>query len=221
MRRKKQRGYKGSVSRAPMFAVELYFQFYPRLCLVESGARAIIRSMFLMRPSFALPPRGATLLLAAACFAAGLGAGTLTGPVAASRDLERAPPSHAEPTTGPLRSGHPAEVIRVLDGDTFEARVRIWPGMDVTTRVRLRGIDAPEMRARCEDERTKALAARDALARILSEGAVGISSIGQDKYGGRVDADVSTLRTPDVSAALLERGLARRYSGGRRASWCG
>ena len=178
--------------------------------------------MFLTRKPFALPRRGAPLMLAAACFAAGLSAGALIAPVAASRDVERAAaPSRAEQTTGSLRSGHPAEVIRVLDGDTFEARVRIWPGMDVTTRVRLRGIDAPEMRARCADERAKALAARDALTRILAEGTVGISRIGQDKYGGRVDADVSTLRTPDVSTALLERGLARRYSSGRRADWCG
>jgi micrococcal nuclease len=112
-------------------------------------------------------------------------------------------------------------VVRVLDGDTFEARVRIWPGMEITTRVRLRGIDAPELRARCDDERMKALAARDALARLLAEGSVGISCVGQDKYGGRVDADVSTARTPDVSARMLEGGFARPYSGGRRASWCG
>ena len=178
--------------------------------------------MFLTRKPFAFSPRGATLVLAAACFAAGLSAGALIAPVAASRGVQRAtPPLRAEQATTALRSGHPAEVIRVLDGDTFEARVRIWPGMDVTTRVRLRGIDAPEMRARCADERLKALAARDALTRFLSEGAVGIARIGQDKYGGRVDADVSTARTPDVSAALLERGLARRSSGGRRAGWCG
>ena len=118
-------------------------------------------------------------------------------------------------------NGHPAEVLRVLDGDTFEARVRVWPGMEITTRVRLRGIDAPELHARCDDERAKALAARDALARLLAEGSVGISRVGQDKYGGRVDADVSAAGTPDVSAALLARGLARRYDGGRRASWCG
>jgi endonuclease YncB( thermonuclease family) len=43
------------------------------------------------------------------------------------------------PPASALRSGHSAEVVRVLDGDTFEARERIWPGMDVTTRARLRG----------------------------------------------------------------------------------
>ena len=99
--------------------------------------------------------------------------------------------------------------MRVLDGDTFEARVPVWPGMQITTRVRLRGIDAPELRARCDDEREKALAAREALARLLAQGAVGIARVGQDKYGGRVDADVSTAGTHDVSAAMLQGGFAR------------
>src|SRR6202012_1623671 len=125
------------------------------------------------------------------------------------------------PAPAALRSGYPAEVLRILDGDTFEARVRVWPGMDITTRVRLRGIDAPEMHARCDEERRGALAARDALTRILAAGSVGISGIGQDKYGGRVDADVSTARTANVSAELLQGGFARAYSGGRRLSWCG
>lgn len=177
--------------------------------------------MFLTPRSFAHPQRGGILLLAAACFAAGLSAGALLLPASAGRGGESMPSVRHAPAAGGLRGGHPAEVLRVFDGDTFEARVRIWPGMDVTTKVRLRGIDAPEMSARCEDERVKAAAARDALARMLDEGAIGISRIGQDKYGGRVDADVSTARTPDVSEALLARGLVRRYAGGRRAGWCG
>ena len=161
-------------------------------------------------------------VLAVACFAAGLTAGALVAPGStALRNAEPlAAPAPAPAQTVSLRSGHPAEVLRVLDGDTFEARVRIWPGMDITTRVRLRGIDAPEMSARCADERTKAEAARDALVRMLNEGSVAVSRIGQDKYGGRVDADVSTARTPDVSVSLMERGLVRRYAGGKREGWC-
>ena len=178
--------------------------------------------MLLALKSFVAPRRGGALVLAAACFAAGLTAGALLGPVAAGRAVE-APAPLAAPVAPPppLRSGHPAEVLRVIDGDTFVARVHVWPGMDITTKVRLRGIDAPELRARCADERERALAARDSLAKILREGSLGVSRVGQDKYGGRVDADVSTAATPDVSAALLARGLARRYFGGRRGSWCG
>ena len=47
---------------------------------------------------------------------------------------------------------YPAEVLRVIDGDTFEARVRIWSGFEIDTRVRLRAIDAPELYARCASE---------------------------------------------------------------------
>ena len=177
------------------------------------------RPMLLALKSVAGPQRGGVLLLAAG-FAAGLTAGTLALPEGAGRG-EAPPAAHAMPARQAIGSSPPAQVLRVIDGDTFEARVRIWPGMDVTTRVRLRGIDAPELHARCAEERAKALAAREALSRILKEGAVGITRVSQDKYGGRVDANVSTARTRDVSAAMLDGGFARRYSGGRRESWCG
>jgi endonuclease YncB( thermonuclease family) len=178
--------------------------------------------MLLTLKSFSVPRRGGALVLAAACFAAGLTAGALIAPVSASRSV--APPLPPPPRYDPravLPGSHPAEVLRVIDGDTFEARVHVWPGMEITTRVRLRGIDAPELHARCAEERVKAIAAREALLQVLGEGAVGIARIGQDKYGGRVDADASTAATPDVGAALLARGVARRYDGGRRANWCG
>ena len=58
-----------------------------------------------------MPQRGGALLLAAATFAAGLTAGVLIAPVSAGRG-------------DTLRSGHPADVVRGIDGDTFEARVR-------------------------------------------------------------------------------------------------
>lgn len=177
--------------------------------------------MFLTLKSFDLPERGGALMLATAAFAAGLTTGALLVPGFASRGTEQAAPVVRTETVYLPRGGQPAEVLRVLDGDTFEARVRIWPGMDVTTKVRLRGIDAPEMRSRCDAERDKAIAARDALTRMLGEGSVAVTRVGQDKYGGRVDADVSTARTPDVGAALLDGGFARAYSGGRRESWCG
>ena len=116
--------------------------------------------------------------------------------------------------------GYPAEVIRVIDGDTFEARVRVWPGLDVSTKVRLRNVDAPELHARCAEELAKAQAARAALETMLGAGGVTVSRVGIDKYGGRVDALVATRDTADVSAALLGGGWARSYDGGRRGSWC-
>jgi endonuclease YncB( thermonuclease family) len=116
---------------------------------------------------------------------------------------------------------HPVDVIRTIDGDTFEARVHLWPGLEMTTRVRLRGIDAPELKASCPQELRMAEAAGAALRSLLDEGEVAIYHIGPDKYNGRVVADATTRRTENVSAALLAAGHARYYSGGRRSGWCG
>ncbi|GAB1717837.1 MAG: hypothetical protein NTAFB05_28790 [Nitrobacter sp.] len=115
---------------------------------------------------------------------------------------------------------HPVDVVRTIDGDTFEAVVHLWPGLDMTTRVRLRGIDAAEMRAACPEEFRLAKAASAALRDLLGEGGVTISDIGPDKYNGRVLADAATAHTPDVSAAMLASGHARSYHGGHRGSWC-
>lgn len=115
---------------------------------------------------------------------------------------------------------HQVEVIRTIDGDTFEALVHLWPGLDMTTRVRLRGIDTAEMKASCAEEFRLAKAAGARLRDLLGEGGVTIANIGPDKYQGRVVADAATARTPDISAAMLASGHARVYHGGRRQSWC-
>jgi endonuclease YncB( thermonuclease family) len=153
----------------------------------------------------------------------GFGLGSILGPAVTRGQLGNAPSDVAVPATPAqaLRPGQPAEVLRVIDGDTFEARVRVWPGIEITTRIRLRGIDAPEVNnPRCQEERLKGNTARQALRAILDEGDVRVSGVALDKYGGRVLADVSTRTTPDVSTALLGAGHVRSYSGGRRDGWC-
>jgi endonuclease YncB( thermonuclease family) len=115
---------------------------------------------------------------------------------------------------------HPVDVVRTIDGDTFEARVHLEPGVDLTTRIRLRGIDAPELKASCPQELQMAEAATGALRAMLSEGDVRIFNIGPDKYSGRVVADVVTRRIGNVSTAMLAAGHARSYGGGHRNGWC-
>lgn len=112
------------------------------------------------------------------------------------------------------------DVIRTIDGDTFEARVHIEPGLILNTRIRLRGIDAPELKAACAQELQMAEAATAALRGWLGEGGVTIFNIGPDKYAGRVVADVATRRTGNVSTAMLGAGYVRSYSGGHRDGWC-
>ena len=182
--------------------------------------------------SFSQPRRGNALLLSSAIFALGLLIGATARPsprVVAPVDTAFAAVRHNPSTPAEIpiayrldpALAYPAEVLRVIDGDTFEARVRVWPGLDVATKVRLRNIDAAELHARCAGELAKAQAARTALETILADGGIAISRVGVDKYGGRVDAAVSTRNTADVAAALLNGGYARAYDGGKRGSWCG
>ena len=88
------------------------------------------------------------------------------------------------PFDGPVQ----AHVMWVVDGDTFEASAQIWLGQAIDIRVRILGIDAPELHARCDDERTRAEAARDYRVRRIEGGEVRLSAVRYDKFGGRVDA---------------------------------
>jgi endonuclease YncB( thermonuclease family) len=180
------------------------------------------------------PGRGYGLRIAGAMFGVGIAVGAMVRPPLTARGaapveaaLAAASGTELAPSDTPLAHRldlnivYPIDVLRIIDGDTFEARVRVWPGLDVDTKIRLRGIDAAELHARCPDELAQAQAARTKLEAILAEGGVTISRVGLDKYGGRVDATIATRSTADVSAAMLDGGFARSYDGGKRGSWCG
>lgn len=113
-----------------------------------------------------------------------------------------------------------AEVLRVLDGDTVEARALIWPGQSVRVSVRIRGIDAPEIHSRCAREREAAGRARDMLAGLVAQGRIALTNIGGGKYYGRVLADVATPDNADIASLLLAAALVRPYQGGRRQPYC-
>jgi endonuclease YncB( thermonuclease family) len=128
-------------------------------------------------------------------------------------------PARSAPA-GNFRGPVEASILRVLDGDTFEAEALVWPGQLVRINIRIRGIDASEMKSRCLAEHRAALAARATLAALLGDH-VAISNIGSAKYYGRVLADVETPDGVPIVAIMLARGLARPYGGGRRGGWCG
>lgn len=112
------------------------------------------------------------------------------------------------PLPGPI----PAEVIRVIDGDTIEVRAHIWPGHSVETRVRVAGIDTPELRRPdCEEERRLAYQARDHVIGLLPEGApITLHEIKLGSFAGRVVADIA-IEGERLSGHLLSLGLAQPY----------
>lgn len=113
-----------------------------------------------------------------------------------------------------------ATLLSVTDGDTFKARVPVWQGIEVTTAVRIQGVDTPELRGKCEHERVLAGKAKDALSEILNSGkAITLRNVDDDKYSGRVAAQVF-VDGESVADKLIKRGLARPYEGGKRSGWC-
>lgn len=95
-----------------------------------------------------------------------------------------------------------------IDGDTLAA------GAD---RLRINGIDAPEMAQTCERDGAAypcGRLARDAMAAILGNGAVACEILGADQYGRRI-ARCRNEAGQDIAAELVRQGWAiafRRFS---------
>ena len=123
------------------------------------------------------------------------------------------------PVAAELAASVPARVLKVVDGDTFDARVELRPGFRITTRVRVRGVDAPELHAACEQERVGAEAAQRALRAILAEGGVTIHELARTNMAGSWARSRRGQR-PASPKRSSPKGVVRRYEGGRRAGWC-
>ncbi len=115
----------------------------------------------------------------------------------------------------------PATVDYIFDGDTFAAFVNLEDDIQISVRVRIRNIDTPEIHGACDYEIKRAFQAKDRLAELIPVGTrVELSKVKDDKYLGRIDALVQMADGRDVGVVLMNEGLARPYSGGKRMPWC-
>jgi micrococcal nuclease len=121
-----------------------------------------------------------------------------------------------EVLSGPLAG----EVTQVLDGDTLAVNIQVWIGQKVETSLRIDGIDAPEIKGKCERERAMAAAARAELARLVADGQVRIYDVRLEKYAGRVLAKAETTDGINIAQHLLDKGFVRPYHGEKRQPWC-
>lgn len=116
---------------------------------------------------------------------------------------------------------HGGIVIKVYDGDTITVattlKERHWFCGKPTLyrfRVRLRGIDSPEMKGSSEEEKAKAIRARDALSAQILGKEVRLRNVGNEKYG-RVLADVY-FQEVHMNRWMLDQGYAQPYDGGTK-----
>lgn len=109
---------------------------------------------------------------------------------------------------------------RVVDGDTIVVSIEGVPEVfGQNMYVRLAGVDTPEMKGRCENEKVQAVAARDKLLEVLKDAKeVNLLNVKRGKYF-RIVADVYTDKH-NLSQVLLESGLAREYERGPKHNWC-
>jgi len=124
----------------------------------------------------------------------------------------------AEAAGGALDGPVAAQVVQVVDGDTLRVRAQIWLDQEITVKVRLADIDAPELRsADCTAEKDRARAAHAFLAAWVEGRAVTLTDIRHDKYGGRVAARAADAQGRDLSDGLVAAGHAAPYG---EAAYC-
>jgi endonuclease YncB( thermonuclease family) len=72
------------------------------------------------------------------------------------------------------------DLIRTIDGDSFIARLEIWPNLHKIERVRVLGVDTPELRG---PHREKALQAKAFTDEWLRRGPFQVSVCKRDSFG--------------------------------------
>ena len=113
--------------------------------------------------------------------------------------------------------------VSVYDGDTIVIDAGVFSSKRLNRmKIRIPGIDTPEMKGKCEFEKEHALAAKTRLQELLAdEDQIVVVNPVWDKYGGRIEGQVVTKDGTNVAKALIKEGFAVPYDGkGARRDWC-
>ena len=111
-----------------------------------------------------------------------------------------------------------AKVIRVVDGDTIDAKVDLGFSTFKKVRIRMHGINAPESRTRNLEEKKKGLAAKARLIEMLEENENHfiLISHGVGKFGRCLGEIFLTGHENSLNKQLIWEGHGTEYYGGKR-----
>ena len=113
-----------------------------------------------------------------------------------------------------------SKVISVYDGDTIRVNIDSFPdiiGKNIS--IRLKGIDAPEIKGKCQKEIDLAIMARDYLRNAINKSnQIELRNIKRGKYF-RIVGELY-IDGINVTKNLIKRKLAYHYSGGKKRTWC-
>lgn len=112
-----------------------------------------------------------------------------------------------------------SRIIKVIDGDTFRVDINELPDIiGKNIRIRILGIDAPEINGKCAFEKELAIKARD-FVQILLDNADSVILKNLDRGNFfRLLAEV-IVDGKNLGELLIAKDLAVRYQG-KKSSWC-
>ena len=113
-----------------------------------------------------------------------------------------------------------SKVISIYDGDTLRANIDSFPDIvGKNIRIRIKGIDAPEIKGKCQKEIDLAIMARDYLRNAINQSSqIELRNIERGKYF-RIIGDLY-IDGENISKGLIKEKLAYIYHGGKQRSWC-
>ena len=111
--------------------------------------------------------------------------------------------------------------VRNYDGDTITFNLpNLHPIIGKKIAVRVKGIDTPEIRGKCDKEKYDAEQAKGIVEKLLKDAErIDLKNLQRGKYF-RIVADVYA-DGENIAEALVDSGMAVRYNGGKKnARWC-
>lgn len=119
----------------------------------------------------------------------------------------------------PISEGY---VVKIYDGDSITVASCLPYETSPLYRfsVRVKGIDCPEMRSKCADEKQCAKMAKSYLKQLIMNKKVKLNISGTDKYG-RILADVEILKDDkviNIAEEMLNNKFAVVYHGGKKST---
>lgn len=113
-----------------------------------------------------------------------------------------------------------SEVRSIYDGDSFKVHIEGWPDIiGKSMGIRVAGVDTPEMRGKCPQEKKLAQKAKKHTVAMLRQGrVVELRNMQRGKYF-RIVASVY-IDGVSLSDSLIDAKLAYPYNGGKKQSWC-
>jgi len=104
------------------------------------------------------------------------------------------------------------KINRIIDGDTVDLDINLGFNISITQRVRLKDINAPEIRTPDLEEKAKGLEAKEWLEKELAKpGEWIIETTKEDKYGRLLGTLYLVGEPVTVNERMLNEGIAKPY----------